>query len=161
MIMKTAIEKEILAENNISEKKEKPIVSIFVFVAAAASFALAFFLDEKNESQMPLYLIGAILLAAGIVKLFIGSSELVYTPTGEKLSKRELYFELREKNEVMSLLEKGDIKALTKAGKNSDNLPIRLSIMATDSNSIALYRFYQFIPYTFEPISELKIIRKE
>ncbi|MBQ8695589.1 MAG: hypothetical protein IJ513_08115 [Bacteroidaceae bacterium] len=159
--MKTEIEKEILAENNISAKKEKPIVSIFVFVAAAISFALAFFLDENNESQMPLYLIGAILLAAGIVKLFISSSELVYTPTGEKLSKRELYFEQREKNEVLSQLEKGDLKALAKAGKNNDNLPIRLSIMATESNSIALYRLYQFIPYTFEPISELKIIKKE
>lgn len=158
--MKTEIDKETLAENNISARREKPIVSVFVFIAAAISFALALFLDENNESRMPLYLIGAILFAAGIVKLFISSQELVYNPTKEKLHKKDIYFEQRQKNEVISLLEKEELKALEREGKSNENLPVRLTVLATESNSIALCRLYQFIPYTFEPISEIKIIRK-
>lgn len=53
-----------------------------------------------------------------------------------------------------------DLDYLMTKDRMNDNLPIKVTIYATPSNSIAICRAYHFVPYSYEPITEYKVIKK-
>ena len=117
-------------------------------------------MNNENESKMPLLLIAFTLLVICIVKFFLSDKEMIYVPSGEKLNKYELFFEQSDKNKVIELIEKGEIAALKSKAKNSENLPIKVDMFTTVSQSITIVQASQFVPYNYEAITEYKVIKK-
>ena len=90
----------------------------------------------------------------------MGSKDLIYATTGEKLQEHELFFEQNELDKVINMTSKGDIATLMAKAKSSDSLPVKVDMLATESYSIALCRVYRFIPYTYEAVTEYMVIKK-
>ena len=158
--MNTEIDKIVLACNNIISKRRTPIIPLLLFAASTFSFSTALGMNNENESKMPLLLIAFTLLVICIVKFFLSDKEMIYVPSGEKLNKYELFFEQSDKNRVIELIEKGEIAALKSKAKNSENLPIKVDMFTTVSQSITIVQASQFVPYNYEAITEYKVIKK-
>lgn len=158
--MNTDFDKLFLENNNIILKRNFPYISISLLVAANVLLAIALGMGVENNAKMPILMIAFILATIGIIKLFITSKSLIYQPTNEKLRKRELFFELSMKEPVTKMVEKEDIDYLQSKDRMNDNLPIKVTLYATASKSIIICRAYHFIPYSYEPITEYKIIKK-
>ena len=44
--------------------------------------------------------------------------------------------------------------------KKKTSYPLRVELYTNQAGSIALYRVYHFVPYTYEPITEFEVYRK-
>ncbi len=158
--MNTDFDKLFLENNNIILKRKFPYIPLFLFVTTIVLLAIALGMGVENSAKMPTLMIAFILATIGIIKLFITSKSLIYQPTNEKLTKRELFFELSMKELVSNMVEKEDIDYLLSKDRMNDNLPIKVTLHATASKSIIICRAYHFVPYSYEPITEYKIIKK-
>lgn len=158
--MNTEFEKSFLENNDITIRRNFPYIPLSLLAAAAVLFAIALGMGKESSAKMPTTMIAFILAAVGIAKLFVTSKSLLYRPTNETLAKRELFFELNMRDLVKQTVEEGDLDYLMTKDRMNDNLPIKVTIYATPSNSIAICRAYHFVPYSYEPITEYKVIKK-
>lgn len=158
--MNTEIEKSILENNNIVTKRKKPVIALLLFVAAAITLVMGIVMSDENTAKMPILLIGFTLAVIGIVKLFVTEKVMIYTPTGETIETSELYFEQKEKENVARDVNNGNWPALMEKAKSSNNLPVMATVHKTASHSIVICRAYQFVPYTYEAMTEYVVIRK-
>ena len=158
--MNKIFDKTFLENNGITTKKSTPFIPLLIFATSAVSFGIAFGMSEENGAKMPTLMIAFILAVIGIIKIFAGGKKLIYNPTGEEITKRELFFELRMKESVIGMVEKGDIAALEAKEIKNDNLPVKVELYSTASHSIVICRAYHFVPYTYEPLTENKIFKK-
>ena len=158
--MNTEFEKSFLENNDIIVKREIPYISISLFAASIILFAVGLGMGNENGAKMPTLMIAAIIAAIGIIKLFVTTKSLIYRPTKEPLTKRELFFEQSMRESVVGMVERGETGTLVAKDRRSHNLPIKVTMYATASYSIAICRAYNFVPYTFEAITEYKVTKK-
>ena len=158
--MNIDFEKSFLEYNSIIIKKAKTYIPVLLFIAAALVFVIALSMNNENGTKMPTLMIAFILLVIAIIKLFVTTKSLIYQPTNEILTQRELYFEQNMKDKIVGLIEKGDINTIIAQDKNNPNLPVKLTMYTTASQSIIICRLYNFVPYTYEAITDYKVIKK-
>ena len=158
--MNKEIEKNILEEKEITSRKATPLIPLLILAAACISFAIALGMESDNSSKMPILLIAIILVILAAIKQFSSARSMIYKPTGETFIKKELFYELNNKEKILALIDKEDIATLHAKAKSNENLPIKVVIYTTASKSIAICRAYQFVPYTYEAITGFTVIRK-
>jgi ABC-type transport system involved in multi-copper enzyme maturation permease subunit len=157
--MKFEIDNNILSENNITIRKKSSVLPIAILVIATIVF-VASLLIESESAKMPVMFIAIILGILGIAKIFTMPKVLVYEPNNEDLKEEELYFDSGERNNVMQLLKCGDISHLRAIAKDTSNHPLMVELVTTSSESIAIYRVYHYVPYTYEPLTEYEVYKK-
>ena len=158
--MKNEINNEILTANNLSLKKKTSIMPIAILVVAAFAFAGGICIENSSEAKMPVLLLAVVLGIFGIAKIFNMPMVLVDESHNEILREEELYFNLKEKSSVIDMLRNGELTKLRTVAMDSANYPLRVELYTNQAGSIALYRVYHFVPYTYEPITEFEVYRK-
>lgn len=158
--MNTEIDKSILENNNIVTRKKKPIIALLLFAAAVVTLAMGIAMSDENTAKMPILLIGFILVVIGVVKLYVTEKTMIYTPTGETIEANTLFFEQKDKENVVRDVNNSQWAALMERAKSNNNLPVMATVHKTASHSIVICRAYQFVPYTYEAMTEYVVIRK-
>ena len=158
--MKENIEKNVLNENNITIKKKTSIVPIAILVAAAIILSAGLCIDNSSDMKMPVLLVAFVTAIFGVAKIFNMPTVLVHEEHNEILNEEELFFDIKEKNEVIELLRKGEFSKLRSLAKDNSNYPLKAELYATPSGNIALFRVYHFVPYSFEPLTEYEVYKK-
>ncbi len=158
--MKNEIDKKVLEENNISAKKKTSVAPIAILVCAALVLAGGLCIDNDSDAKMPVLLVAFVTAVFGVAKMFNQPTALVYEPHNEILNEEELFFDIKEKNNVIELLRNGEFTRLRSQAKDSSNHPLKVELYATQSGSIAIYRVYHFVPYTFEPLTGYEVYKR-
>lgn len=158
--MKNEIDKKVLQENNITAKKKTSIAPIAILVCAALILAGGLCIDNSSDAKMPVLLVAIVTAVFGVAKIFNMPTVLVYEPHNEILNEEELFFDIKEKNSVIDLLRNGELTKLRTQAKDNNNHPLKVELHTTQSGSIAIYRVYHFVPYTFEPLTGYEVLKK-
>lgn len=158
--MKNEIDNKVLEENNISAKKKTSVAPIAILVCAALVLAGGLCIDNASDAKMPVLLVAFVTAVFGVAKMFNQPTALVYEPHNEILNEEELFFDIKEKNNVIELLRNGEFTRLRLQAKDSSNHPLKVELYATQSGSIAIYRVYHFVPYTFEPLTGYEVYKR-
>lgn len=158
--METEINKELLAANQITINKKVSALSFVIFVAAVLVLAMSFCINSESSLKMPLIFLAILLFAYGGGKFLSARKTYVHLLSDEELKKQVLYFDSKEKNNVMEMLRNGEIEKIINKGSANCDLPIMVELYATDSRNIAIYRVFAYIPYTFEPLTEYEIFKR-
>lgn len=159
--MKNEINKEFLEANNISLKKKTSLLPLVLLVIAALAFAGGLCIDNNSEAKMPVLLLAVIMVVFGVAKILNMPSVLVSELHNEILKEEELYFDLKDKNNVIAMLRNGELKRLRAEAKESANYPLKAVVFSNQNGTIALFRVFHFVPYTFEPVTEFEIYKKQ
>lgn len=133
----------------------KDIVLSFLMVAAAAAmfFAGETIADKNSSIYLLLVTVAAVLLLIAVVR-FLKSNKFVYKPTGSPLKEHSLFFSPGDLREVTESLSRGDTSAL-KALYRGQQHGIRLDIVHSKDHKFAAGQVFEYIPHTYEPVSEV------
>ena len=148
------IPENLLEGLNITEKRNNgSIVKAFVYlaIAIAATCALIFIKDSKSSVYMltgTIATFGYIMAICGII--FARKDVLC---EGKRLNGYTLYFDTATANVEKAIAAK-DSKALKSYKNNSEN-GLKLELTYSDDYSVARYRLYRYIPFEFQPDSEI------
>lgn len=151
----------------ISGKKSSPVKSIAAAAAGIAMLAVNYGVPgmaAHENLSATLMLLGGLLAFGGAVAVcaavFGRSVKPVYGPTGERLRRRELFFDKANLGKVRDALEKRDFEALA-AIPRSDGSAAVLVVYAPASRAIALMQLQEYVPHSYVPVSETVVLRKE
>ena len=148
------IPENLLEGLNITEKRNSgSIIKSLAYLAIAviATCSLIFIKDSKS----------AIYMFAGIVAAFgyiMAICVLIFTHKdvlceGKRLNGYTFYFDTANANVEKAITAK-DAKAL-KSYKNETENGLKLELAFSDDHSVARYRLYRYIPFEFQPDSEI------
>lgn len=158
--MKNEINKDILKANNLSLKKKTSVIPIAILVVAALTLVVGICIENNSDIKMPVLLLAVVLGIFGIAKIFNMPMVIVDESHNEILREEELYFNLKDKSGVTEMLRRGEITKLRTVAMDSVNYPLKVELYTNQAGTIALYRVYHFIPYTYEPVTDFEIYRE-
>ena len=128
--------------------------SSLIALAGVVSIVLSVLMDNSASTLcMVLLTVGIIFLLFAIYRFFTKSRETVYQPTGSMIRSGSLYMDSAELQRVRQMVEKNDFSGLSsiicKDGGNG-----RLDYLQSKDGRFVAVQLFQFVPYTYEPISE-------
>ena len=128
--------------------------SSFIALGGVTFFTISSVM-EKNDSSlnMVFLIVGIALLIFAIYRFFCKSSEVVYRPTESVVRSGSLFVDSAELQRINQLVKKEDFTKLSsiscKDGGNG-----RIDYLVSKDGRFVAIQLFQFVPYTFEPISE-------
>ncbi|MBR5541235.1 MAG: hypothetical protein IKU64_02600 [Bacteroides sp.] len=132
----------------------KILVSSVIALIGVAAVILSLVVEKSDDTlSMVLLTVGFILLLFAVYRLFWQSYETVYRPTGSSIRSGSLYMDSAELQRIRQMVEKNDFSnpshILCKDSGNG-----RLDYLMSKDGQFVAVQFFQFVPYTYEPISE-------
>lgn len=132
------------------------LYSCAMLLAGIFLFVLDFELHTHSTSvSMLLMVAGTALVLFGVYSLFWRSREMVYLPTGSVTKEYSLFFDLKHLNALTEALNNnrlgGDIDIRSSASGN-----VRLDVMLSRDGKFAAVQLFQFVPYVYTPITEVR-----
>ena len=110
------------------------LISLAMMVAGLLIFVSIFEMHYKSSTiSMALMVVGTALILLGVFRLFWKSKEMVYLPTGSVTKERSMFFDLKQ---------------------SSGN--VRMDIMISQDNKFAALQLFQFVPYTYTPVTSVR-----
>ncbi len=107
--------------------------------------------------------LGVLLMILSGLILFIRLAQKRGTPclqkTGERLIRREYGFDLKDRDEILSQIERGDIQGLA-SRKESAVHSLIVTLYRTADNSFAAVQAFEYTDLAFQPATDIRIIRK-
>lgn len=98
-------------------------------------------------------LIGVVLFITGIVLIFALKSNYKCVETGETFCKKEFYFEDNKKEKLLAAIKNNPENIdITDADKGN---ALRLEIFYSKKTGKAILQLYKYVPYQYEPCSEI------
>ena len=154
------IPENLLEGLNITEKRNSASIIkavVYLAVAIAATCSLIFIKDSKSS----LYMFAGIVASFGdimaVCVLIFSRKDILCE--GKRLNGYTLYFDTANANVEKAIAAK-DAKAL-KSYKNTTENGLKLELAFSDDHSIARYRLYRYIPFEFQPDSEIIELKAE
>ena len=132
------------------------LISLAMMVAGLLIFVSIFEMHDKSSTiSMALMVVGPALILLGVFRLFWKSKEMVYLPTGSVTKERSMFFDLKHIGELTEMIERGnpDCEAGIKS-ESSGN--VRMDIMISQDNKFAALQLFQFVPYTYTPVTSVR-----
>ena len=132
------------------------IFSVAMLLVGVFIFASIFEMSDKSSTlSMALMVLGTAFVLLGVFRLFWKSKEMVYLPTGSVTKERSMFFDLKHIGELTEMIERGnpDCEAGIKS-ESSGN--VRMDIMISQDNKFAAVQLYQFVPYTYTPVTSVR-----
>ena len=148
------IPENLLEGLNITEKRNSASIVkalIYLAIAIAATCALVFIKDSKSSMYMLVGIIAAFGYIMAVCVAIFASKDIMCE--GKRLNGYTLYFDTANANVEKAIASK-DAKAL-KSYKNESENGLKLELAYSDDYSVARYRLYRYIPFEFQPDSEI------
>lgn len=98
-------------------------------------------------------LAGAVLFITGIILIFVLKNDYKCIETGDIFCKKEFYFEDRQKEKLLNAI-KNNPKTIDITDIDKGNT-LRLDIFYSKKGGKAFMQLYKYIPYQYEPCSEI------
>ncbi len=155
--MKNILSKESLCTHfpQVEMRQKSRLIPTLTALAGIIILALSISLKDAENLSTALLTIGIAILAFGIVKLIRPAQEMVFVTTGEKVFRRmeghnqEVEYELKES------LRNGNFDTLTTLIAKNSCAPIVSVTYTTTSGSLRIGQILHYVPYEYEPISEV------
>lgn len=137
------------------------LLSSVMLLMGVLAFASTFELEDKSSTvSMALMVLGTGLFLMGIFRFFWKSKEVVYLPTGSVARERSMFFDLKYMDALVSMVNSGSFSANTDI-KSEASGNIRLDIILTEDKKFAAVQLFQFVPYTYQPITSVQYFTNE
>ena len=137
------------------------LISCVMLLIGILSFASTFELEDKSSTvSMALMVFGTGLFLLGICRLFWKSKEVVYVPTGSIAKERSIFFDLKHMDKLTDLVNSGSFSADSKI-KSEASGNIRMDVILSADKKFAAVQLFQFIPYTYQPITSVQYFTDE
>lgn len=144
----------------VAMKNKSRLIPAIITLVGIMILALANTLSEAENWSIGLYTVGLTVLIIGIVKLIRPSREVIYLKTGEKVSRRFDGYRQEDKERVLALLKEGNFDALGKRAAQGGSAPFVTVTYTTASGSLRVGQMMHYVPYEYEPLSEVYIHTK-
>ena len=130
------------------------LVSSLIALGGIVAIVLMMVMDNPDSTlSMAQLTIGVILLIYALYRFFTKSHETVYKPTGSVVRTGSLYMDTVELQNLQQMIKKNDFPVSSrisfKEGGNG-----RLDYMASKDGRFVAIQLFQFVPYTYEPVSD-------
>lgn len=131
------------------------LISSFILLIGVVSIIGSFYLEDPSGTlAMALLTVGTILILVALFRIFWRSTEVIYLPTGSALSEGSCYMDSCDLPEMSRLVkEKNFGISSPMTFRQSGNG--RLDYLISKDSQFAAVRLYRFVPYTYEPISQI------
>lgn len=129
------------------------VFSCIMLLIGILSFASTFELEDKSSTiSMALMVFGTGLFLIGIFRMFWKSKEVVYVPTGSVAKERSAFFDLKHMDKLKELVNSGNF-SIDSEIKSETSGNLRMDIILSEDNKFAAVQLFQFVPYTYQPIT--------
>ncbi len=137
------------------------LISSVMLLIGILAFVSIFELDDKSSTaSMALMVLGTGLFLMGIFRLFWKSKEVIYLPTKSVAKEHSVFFDLKHVDTLMNFVNSGsfstDLKIKSEASGN-----IRMDVMLSADKKFAAVQLFQFVPYTYLPITPVQYFTNE
>ena len=142
--------RDVVKHSRISGIGVGMIVAAVVCAIAGKSF-------EDPNSSLPAFFftVSALLLLAGIVKVFVGRTCYTFKPTKSRLQPFTLYFDVHESVALQNCVEMKRFDELNRLKREKDT-GIKLEAMVTGDGTFAALQISEYVPYTYEAITPVR-----
>ena len=131
------------------------LISSVMLLIGILAFASTFELDDKSSTtSMALMVLGTGLF------LFWKSKEVVYLPTKSVAKEHSVFFDLKHMDALKNLVNSGSFSADSKI-KSEASGNIRMDVILSADKKFAAVQLFQFIPYTYQPITSVQYFTNE
>lgn len=150
------IENIIMSDSNVAQTKNSPVVNIVVLLLAAVVGYLSTLFQGSENVSFAIVFIAIVTALIALKGIFAPKQYYQYTPTKEKIEKREYYFDLQDLGSVKGCIKDTDSKNLV---SKLDSLPkdkgtsLRVVLYSTKSGSYTKYQMQKYIPYEYVPVN--------
>jgi hypothetical protein len=159
MIMKSMFEDKVFDEKvSIGVNKASLSLAVLSLVVAVALFVVAG--KFSGFVYIAVTMVGVALSVVALVK-FIGCREYVYRPTRSPMVKQSLYFDITDTTKIRTNLEAGNFAVLNENLSATTSGGARLDTAISKDGKYAVYRLYVYVPYTYEPVTEVTEVAAE
>lgn len=129
------------------------VFSCIMLLVGILSFVSTFELEDKSSTiSMALMVFGTGLFLIGVFRIFWKSKEVVYVPTGSIAKEWSVFFDLKYMDELKELVNSGKLSVDSKI-KSETSGNLRMDIILSEDNKFAAVQLFQFVPYTYQPIT--------
>lgn len=137
------------------------IFSFLMLLLGVLAFVFTFELHTHSSAlSMGVMVLGTALCLIGIFRLFWKSKEVVYAPTGSVARERTVFFDLKHKDTLKDIITSGSFSApVAIPSESSGNL--RLDVIFSEDKKFAAVQLFQFVPYTYQPITVVRYFTNE
>ena len=109
---------------------------------------------------MALMVLGTGLFLMGIFRLFWKSKEVIYLPTKSVAKEHSIFFDLKHMDALRNLVNSGSFSAGSNI-KSEASGNIRMDVILSADKKFAAVQLFQFIPYTYQPITSVQYFTDE
>jgi len=153
------VDNRILTEEGVKQSKQSPLVYIVIILAGVVlGFLSIKTLDNQNLAYGVAF-VCAILVIIGLKGVFVPKKILKYAKTGDIIKKRELFYNIDQKTNVCDCVKNGVIDELL-AIQQGDTGRIKVVFYSTPNHNYSLMQIFEYIPYEYVPISEVKRVER-
>jgi len=138
------------------------LIGILLCIVSLGTITGSFLLQESSPTLSLLMLtISAIFICYAMFLFFSRSSRKVYIPTGSEVKERTLFFDLKEKYALQSILGSGDFYISMFPLTTTSNGSVRLDVQYSTDGKFAAAQLFVYEPYTYHPLSPIHYYEKE
>lgn len=144
----TANVKEVLNSKSVS-------LSVFVSIVGLGIIILSSWIEDKSSSSyMAGNTLAIFLLILGFYRLMFKRMQLIYVPTKSTIKGGSFYFDTKHLDKLKDVLTSNQSTdysqfEFVKSGNS------RLDYMVSADGKFVAIQLYQYVPYTFEPATEV------
>ena len=136
------------------------LISSVMLLIGILAFASTFELDDRSSTvSMALMVLGTGLFLMGIFRLFWKSKEVIYLPKSVA-KEHSVFFDLKHMDVLKNLVNSGSFSVDSKI-KSEASGNIRMDVILSADKKFAAVQLFQFIPYTYQPITSVQYFTNE
>ena len=137
------------------------IFSGIMLLIGVLAFISTFEMEDRSSTlSMGLMVLGTGLFLIGIFRLFWKSKEVVYLPTKSVAKEHSIFFDLKHMDALRNLVNSGSFSAGSHI-KSEASGNIRMDVILSADKKFAAVQLFQFIPYTYQPITSVQYFTDE
>ncbi len=144
--------------NTVYKTKSSIMLSIIAIVLGVACVVFNGKMPGASEGGLlsPLSIVvGILLLAWGIVSIFVRKTRYKYAPNKQTISFHELLFDVKERDRLIRIVDEGNIAELKKL-KPAVSDALKLRIASTPDGTLCYSQVVAYIPFEFVNASEAR-----
>ena len=151
------VDAKILADGNVKQERQNPVVYVIILLAGIVFGFLSIKILGNGSLAYGIVFVCAILVIIGLKGIFIPKRILKYAKTGEVLKKKELFFNIDQKGYVCDCIKNGNVDELF-AIQQGDTGRIKVTLYSTPSHNYSVMQIFEYIPYEYVSISEVQTV---
>lgn len=154
----------IAGESNIAIRKSKKTMAVallLVLIGIACAVVIVMLPAQTAEfAPVSLGLVSATCLIIGIAQLAFGGKAYIYTPTNSKVYGRVFFCTSGKGQETISAIKSKNWAQLEKLIAHNES-GVKLEFVTSKDRQFARCQVLTFIPYNFEPLSDIMTLSAE